>query len=303
MVLFHYRLCHLVFRSIFGGTSIQFFNHNKHHHQFYRWRLFHLFNSKIYAKEMIEIKDIEKQFGNQKVLQDINITLPKEQLISLIGPNGAGKSTLLSIISRLLHQDKGTVVLEDKLLTDFKSNALAKQLAILKQSNHMELRLTIEDLVAFGRFPYSKGKLTALDQEKINDALAFCSLEDIRTKFLDELSGGQKQRAFLAMIIAQDTDYILLDEPLNNLDMKLSVQIMQMLQRLVVEKKKTIVIVIHEINFAANYSDSIVGMKNGKIFSQGATSEVITAENLENLFDMKFEIIEHNGTKICNYFK
>ncbi len=122
---------------------------------------------------MIEIKDIEKQFGNQKVLQDINITLPKEQLISLIGPNGAGKSTLLSIISRLLHQDKGTVVLEDKLLTDFKSNALAKQLAILKQSNHMELRLTIEDLVAFGRFPYSKGKLTALDQEKINDALAF----------------------------------------------------------------------------------------------------------------------------------
>ncbi|MGV0980545.1 iron ABC transporter ATP-binding protein [Empedobacter sp. UBA7248] len=252
---------------------------------------------------MIEIKDIEKQFGNQKVLQDINITLPKEQLISLIGPNGAGKSTLLSIISRLLHQDKGTVVLEDKLLTDFKSNALAKQLAILKQSNHMELRLTIEDLVAFGRFPYSKGKLTALDQEKINDALAFCSLEDIRTKFLDELSGGQKQRAFLAMIIAQDTDYILLDEPLNNLDMKLSVQIMQMLQRLVVEKKKTIVIVIHEINFAANYSDSIVGMKNGKIFSQGATSEVITAENLENLFDMKFEIIEHNGTKICNYFK
>ncbi|MGV0924053.1 ABC transporter ATP-binding protein [Empedobacter tilapiae] len=252
---------------------------------------------------MIEIKEIEKQYGNQKVLQDINLTLPKNQLISLIGPNGAGKSTLLSIASRLLHQDKGTVILEDKLLTDFKSNALAKQLAILKQSNHMELRLTIEDLVAFGRFPYSKGKLTALDQEKINDALVFCSLEDIKTKFLDELSGGQKQRAFLAMIIAQDTDYIFLDEPLNNLDMKLSVQIMQMLKRLVLEKKKTIVIVIHEINFAANYSDYIVGMKNGKIFNQGKALEVITTKNLENLFDMKFEIIEYNGTKICNYFK
>ncbi|WP_413533980.1 ABC transporter ATP-binding protein [Empedobacter brevis] len=252
---------------------------------------------------MIKIKDIEKQFSNQKVLQDINLSLPKEQLISLIGPNGAGKSTLLSIVSRLLTQDKGTVVLEDKLLTDIKSNDLAKQLAILKQSNHMELRLTIDDLVSFGRFPYSKGKLTSTDKEKINEALAFCSLEEIRTKFLDELSGGQKQRAFLAMIIAQDTDYILLDEPLNNLDMKLSVQIMQMLKRLVLEKKKTIVIVIHEINFAVNYSDYIIEMKNGKIFNHGITSEVISAQNLENLFDMKFEIIEHNESIICNYFK
>lgn len=252
---------------------------------------------------MIEIKAVEKQYGNQKVLDNIHLKLPKQQLISLIGPNGAGKSTLLSIVSRLLQQDSGTVALENQLLTDFKSNQLAKQLAILKQTNHMELRLTVEDLVAFGRFPYSKGKLTTTDQQIITDALMFCSLEEIRSKFLDELSGGQRQRAFLAMIIAQDTEYILLDEPLNNLDMKLSVQIMQMLQRLVVEKKKTIVIVIHEINFAANYSDYFVGMKQGKIFCEGITNEVITSENLEALFDMNFEIIEHNGNRICNYFK
>lgn len=252
---------------------------------------------------MIEIKEIEKYFADQKVLQNVNLSLPKGQLISLIGPNGAGKSTLLSIISRLLIQDKGTVVLENKLLTDFKSNALAKQLAILKQSNHMELRLTVAELVSFGRFPYSKGKLTDHDKIIIDNALDFCSLLDIQDKFLDELSGGQRQRAFLAMIIAQDTEYILLDEPLNNLDMKLSVQIMKMLKRLVLEKNKTIIVVIHEINFAANYSDYIVGMKNGEVFCKGTSEQIITSENLGELFDMKFEIIEHNDNRICNYFK
>lgn len=251
---------------------------------------------------MIQLKNIIKAYNNYTVLEEINLEFPKNQLISLIGPNGAGKSTLLSIISRLIEKDNGSIFINDKDLFSFKNRTLAKQLSILKQTNHIELRLTVEDLVAFGRFPYSQGRLTTLDKEKINEALTFCSLNDFKTKYLDELSGGQQQRAFLAMVIAQDTDYILLDEPLNNLDMKLSVQVMKTLKRLVIEKNKTIIIVIHEINFAANYSDYIVGMKNGKIMSHGKTSAMITAENLEKMFDLEFEVIEHNGKKICNYF-
>ncbi|MEE3571808.1 ATP-binding cassette domain-containing protein, partial [Pseudomonas aeruginosa] len=125
------------------------------------------------------------------------------------------------------------------------------------------LRLTVEELVAFGRFPYTRGSLDARDHSEIDQALAFLSLDGLRERYIDELSGGQRQMAFLAMTIAQQTDCLLLDEPLNNLDMKHSVQIMQALRRLCDERGRTVVMVVHDINFAANYSDHIVAMKSG----------------------------------------
>ncbi|WP_068596785.1 ABC transporter ATP-binding protein [Vaginella massiliensis] len=251
---------------------------------------------------MIEVKDIHKKFGKRNILNGIDFDIPKNQITSLIGPNGAGKSTLLSIISRLIEKDKGTIILNSQDLFKIKNKELAKHLSFLKQTNHLELKLSVEDLVAFGRFPYSKGKLTEEDRQKIQEAIAFCSLEDYRNCYLDELSGGQRQRAFLAMVIAQDTEYILLDEPLNNLDMKLSVRVMKTLKRLALEKGKTIIIVIHEINFAANYSDYIIALKEGKVILKGPTEEVISAENLKEIFDLEFEVIERNNQRICNYF-
>ncbi|MDK7674298.1 ATP-binding cassette domain-containing protein [Weeksella virosa] len=251
---------------------------------------------------MIKVENIYKQFGKREVLKGVGFDIPKNQITSLIGPNGAGKSTLLSIISRLIEKDKGSVSLDGENLFKIKNKELAKHLSFLKQANHLDLRLTVEELVAFGRFPYSKGKLTQIDHEKIQEAITFCSLEDFKDCYLDELSGGQRQRAFLAMVIAQDTEYILLDEPLNNLDMKLSVQVMKTLKRLVEEKRKTVIIVIHEINFASNYSDYIIALKNGKVLKKGPTEEVISAENLKEIFDLNFEVIERNGQRICNYF-
>src|SRR5690606_37762590 len=135
---------------------------------------------------------------------------------------------------------KGTVSLSDKNIEDYKNITLAQQLSILKLSNHLDLKLTVRELVSFGRFPYSQGRLTNEDQLKINEAIAYLRLEDLEHRFMDELSGGQKQRAFMAMVVAQDTDYILLDEPLNNLDMKHSVQIMRTLRSLCRDKGKTI---------------------------------------------------------------
>ena len=145
-------------------------------------------------------------------------------------------------------------------------------------------------MVSFGRFPYSQGRLTKEDEEKIDEAITFLGLKEIENSYIDELSGGQKQRAFLAMVVAQDTEYILLDEPLNNLDMKHSVQIMRTLKKLCNEKGKTIIIVIHEINFAANYSDYIVAMKDGKIRHFNTTKNIITPEVLKDIFDINFEI-------------
>ncbi|HAK32320.1 MAG TPA: iron ABC transporter ATP-binding protein, partial [Acinetobacter radioresistens] len=175
----------------------------------------------------IELKNLSKSYHGQKVVNDVSLTIAKGQFTAFIGPNGAGKSTLLSMISRLTQVDTGDVLLDSQNIQQMRSTEIAKKLAILKQSNHTELRLSIEDLVAFGRFPYSQGRLKAEDQKIIDQAIAYMELEPLRHKQLSELSGGQRQRAYISMVLAQDTDYILLDEPLNNLDMKHSAQIMR----------------------------------------------------------------------------
>jgi len=172
----------------------------------------------------------------------------------------------------------------------------------LKQSNSTNVKLTIRELVSFGRFPYSQGRLKKDDWQKIDEAIEYMELQSIENKYMDELSGGQRQRAYIAMILAQDTEYILLDEPLNNLDMRHSVQIMKTLRKLVDELGKTIVIVIHDINFASCYSDQIVALKNGEIVKQGRTCDVIDECVLRDIYDMDIDIKEIDNQKICVYF-
>ena len=251
----------------------------------------------------IEIRNITKSYGSKKVVDDVSVTIPTGKITSFIGPNGAGKSTVLSIMSRLLNADSGEIYLNGELLNRKKSSDIAKQLAILKQTNNINLRLTIEDLVSFGRFPYSKGNLTQTDRTFIDNAIAYMDLDDIRHQYIDSLSGGQRQRAYIAMTLAQDTDYILLDEPLNNLDMKHSVQIMQVLRKLVTELNKTVVIVIHDINFASCYSDYIVAMKNGKLVQQGEVNHIMQSTVLQDIYDMSIPIQDIDDHKIAVYFR
>ena len=251
----------------------------------------------------IEIRNITKSYGSKKVVDNLSVTIPTGKITSFIGPNGAGKSTVLSIMSRLLNADSGEIYLNSELLNRKKSSDIAKQLAILKQTNNINLRLTIEDLVSFGRFPYSKGNLTQTDRTFIDNAIAYMDLDDIRHQYIDSLSGGQRQRAYIAMTLAQDTDYILLDEPLNNLDMKHSVQIMQVLRKLVTELNKTVVIVIHDINFASCYSDYIVAMKNGKLVQQGEVNHIMQSTVLQDIYDMSIPIQDIDDHKIAVYFR
>jgi len=251
---------------------------------------------------MVMVKSVSKKYGDKKVVDNVSVKIAKGKITSFIGPNGAGKSTLLSMISRLIENDEGEIYIDNQNIKKCKSNALAKKLSILKQTNHINLKLTIRELVSFGRFPYSKGRLTEEDWKHVDEAIRYMGLEDIQHKYLDELSGGQKQRAFIAMVIAQDTEYILLDEPLNNLDMKHSVQIMKTLRRLVDELGKTVIIVIHDINFASVYSDYIVALKDGKIVKQGPTEEMIDREILREVYDMDMEVRDFNCNKICVYF-
>lgn len=251
---------------------------------------------------MIEVQEITKQYGDKVVLDKVGMQFNKGKITSLIGGNGAGKSTLLSVISRLLSQDGGVVLVDEKNVTEYKSKMLAQRLSILKQSNHVRLKLTVRELVSFGRFPYSQEKLTKEDNRMVDRAIDILNLKDIEHSYIDELSGGQKQRAYMAMVVAQDTEYILLDEPLNNLDMKHSVQTMKIMRKLADELGKTIIIVLHDINFASHYSDYIVALKHGKIIYHDTTDNIIREDVLKDVFDISIKICEFDSKRICNYF-
>ena len=237
---------------------------------------------------MIEVKNITKIYGNKKVVDNVSLNIQEGKITSFIGPNGAGKSTLLSIMSRLLKRDSGEVLVDGKDILKWDNKELAKKIAILRQSNNINIRLTIRDLVSFGRFPHSQGNLKEEDHKYIDEAINYMQLKEFENRYLDELSGGQRQRAYIAMVIAQNSDYIFLDEPLNNLDMKHSVEIMKILRKLCDELKKTVVIVIHDINFASCYSDYIVALKDGKLIKNG--------------YEIDFHIENINNRNICIYF-
>ena len=167
---------------------------------------------------MIEVRNLSKQYNDKTVVNDVSLQIKKGKITSFIGPNGAGKSTALSMITRLMKRDKGEVFIEGKELESWDKKELSKKIAILKQSNNINIRLTIKELVSFGRFPYCDGKLTPGDVKYVDEAIEYMRLTDIQDKYLDELSGGQRQRAYIAMVIAQDTEFILLDEPISHLD-------------------------------------------------------------------------------------
>ncbi|MDT2662612.1 ATP-binding cassette domain-containing protein [Enterococcus hulanensis] len=251
---------------------------------------------------MIDLNEVSKNYGAKKVISEVSLPITEEKLTAFIGPNGAGKSTLLSMISRLISIDAGQIYLDHNEVKAWRSNELSKKLSILKQSNGVNLRITVRELVGFGRFPYSKGRMTAADQDMIDYALEKLGLVEMADEMIDTLSGGQLQRAYIAMILAQDTEYILLDEPLNNLDMNHAVQLMKTLRRLVEEEHKTILLVIHDINFAATYADEIVAMKNGAIFAHGTMEEMIQPHILNALYDMEIKICELDGKRFCMYF-
>lgn len=252
---------------------------------------------------MIAVKHVSKSYGDKIILDDVSISFPQGKITCLVGGNGTGKSTLLSIISKLLSKDAGTINLLDEDIMGMTHRDFAKRLSILKQFNQPSIRLTIRELVSFGRFPHSQGRLNKQDQEKIDESLEFMGLSDMQSYYLDELSGGQRQRAFLAMVLVQDTEYILLDEPLNNLDMKHSVEMMKILRILADEHQKTIIIVVHDINFAASYADYIATVKDHKIIHFGKTDDIICPRIMKEVFEIDMTIIENCNQKFCIYFK
>ena len=252
---------------------------------------------------MIRAEAVTRAYGDAIVVDNVSLDVPKGGITSIIGPNGAGKSTLLSMVSRLLDMTAGTVTVDGLDVSKTPGDVLARRLSILRQDNHIAARLTVRDLVAFGRYPHSRDRLTIEDKRHIDEAIAYLDLGALAGRFLDELSGGQRQRAFVAMVLCQDTDYVLLDEPLNNLDMKHAMGMMKLLRRAANELGKTVVLVLHDINFASWYSDYIVAMKEGRVVNQGPAKLMINPAVLSDIYDMDIKVHEIGGQRISLYYE
>lgn len=251
---------------------------------------------------MIKVSGVTKRYGKSVVVDGVSLDLASGGITAIVGANGAGKSTLLSMIARLLGSDAGTISVGGLDVTNTDSRELARELAILRQSNDVPSRITVHDLVSFGRFPHNGGRVTAHDREVIDQAIEWMDLTALRDRFLDEMSGGQRQRAFVAMVLAQDTRYLLLDEPLNNLDVAHSQGMLMTLRRAADELGKTVVIVVHDINYASCWADQIVAMKDGRVVEVGTPHQIVRAELLRDVFDVDMEIGECAGCPIAYFY-
>ncbi|WP_346620727.1 ATP-binding cassette domain-containing protein [Blastococcus montanus] len=251
---------------------------------------------------MIALENVTKRYGDQTVVDDVSLAFGGEGVTALIGPNGAGKSTLFGLVGRLLQADAGRVSVDGMDVATTPSHELAKNLAVLRQDNHIAARLTVHDLVEFGRFPHSRGRLTVHDREHIESAIDYLGLGVYRDRFLDELSGGQRQRAFIAMVLAQDTKYVLLDEPLNNLDLRHMTEIMRLVRRMADELGKRIVTVLHDINFAATYADRIVAMRDGIVVADAPAREIMRPDVLAAVYDTTVDVREIDGKPVALYY-
>nr|WP_250649013.1 MULTISPECIES: ATP-binding cassette domain-containing protein [unclassified Actinomyces] len=241
---------------------------------------------------MSKVAKVYTSSGATVRIGPVDLDIPAGGITTFIGPNGAGKSTLLTMTGRLLGLDEGVITVAGLNVSSTHSSHLAKVLSILRQENHFVSRLTVRQLVGFGRFPYSHGRLTADDDEVISRYIDFLALTELEGRYLDELSGGQRQRAYVAMVLCQETDYVLLDEPLNNLDIAHSVEMMQHLQRAALEFGRTILVVLHDVNIAARYADRIVALKDGTVAYSGTPAEIMRDEVLSDVFGTPLTVIE-----------
>lgn len=248
---------------------------------------------------MIEVRNLTKSYGDKVVLDSVSLKLDKGSLNMIVGGNGAGKSTLINIVGSLLDEDSGEVYLDNKALQNYTREEKAKKISLLKQENHINLSLSVRDLVGFGRFPYTKGRLTKEDKQIIEDSMTKTKTLEFADRDISQLSGGQRQRVYLAMILAQQTDIILLDEPLSSLDLKHSVEFVNLLKDICREEGKTVLMIVHDLNVAAQSADVIVALRDGKLQACGCANDVIEQDCLFKVFGVDFIVQEIRDRRIC----
>lgn len=249
------------------------------------------------------LEEVTVSYDEQPIVDQLSLQIPDGKVTALIGANGSGKSTILKTIARLLKPQRGHVYLDGKSIQRMNTKQAAKQLAILPQHPTVPEGLTVGELISFGRYPHQSGlgTMTKEDRSMVAWALEVTGLEEYADRPLDHMSGGQRQRAWIAMALAQGTDFLLLDEPTTYLDLAHQLEVLQLLRRLNREEGKTIVMVVHDLNHASLFADHIAAIKRGAVISQGKPSEVLTPERIRAVFDIEADIIQcpRTGAPLC----
>ncbi len=248
----------------------------------------------------MQIKHLSFSYGDFRVLKDINIEFKSGKVTTLMGANGCGKSTVLNIIARNLKYKRGRVFLNGKNINDYKSKEYAKEVARVYQQNRILSDITVEKLVSYGRTPHLKPlkKYSEEDTNKVDWALEVTGLTDIRLKEVRNLSGGQRQRVFIAMALAQDSKILLLDEPTTYLDMKYQIDILNLVKKINEDFGITVIMVLHDVMQAINYSDIVVGIKDGNVLFNGIPWDTLNSEVVSTLYGAELIVDEYKGTKI-----
>ncbi|MFC3927130.1 ABC transporter ATP-binding protein [Streptococcus caprae] len=242
----------------------------------------------------IRAEGIQVAYDKKVIIDDLSLGLPPGQVTTIIGANGCGKSTLLKALTRIQAIQDGAIFLDGDSIAHLPTKEVAKKIALLPQVLEATEGVTVYDLVSYGRFPHQRylGNLTTQDREKIHWAMEVTKTTEFATMEVDALSGGQRQRVWIAMALAQDTDTIFLDEPTTYLDMNHQLEVLELLQRLNQENGKTIIMVLHDLNLSARFSDHLIAMKNGVICYQGSPQEIMTSDILKEIFSIDAQIIQ-----------
>ncbi|MFJ7650021.1 ABC transporter ATP-binding protein [Lysinibacillus sp. NPDC097279] len=250
----------------------------------------------------LETKSLTLNYGDSNIIEDLNLSIPMNEITVLIGANGCGKSTLLRSIARLLKPKQGTVLLDGQDVFKLSTKQVAKKLSILPQSPVAPEGLTVLQLVKQGRYPHQswRKQWTEEDEAIVLNALKATGVDQLQDKPVDELSGGQRQRAWIAMTLAQDTDIILLDEPTTYLDLTHQIEILDLLFELN-KQNRTIVMVLHDINLACRYADHIITVRDRGVYQQGKPEEIMTTSLVKHVFDLECQMTNDPiyGTPLC----
>ncbi|OEF98128.1 ABC transporter ATP-binding protein [Desulfuribacillus alkaliarsenatis] len=241
----------------------------------------------------IQTQSLSLSYHEDTIIKNLDINIPEGKITALIGPNGSGKSTILKSLVRVLKPTNGHVFLDGKEIQTIPTKKVAQKLSFLPQSPDAPDGLTVEELVSYGRYPYQKGFgiQSKEDLEMISWAIRVTNLEEFVDRPINSLSGGQRQRAWIAMALAQGTDYMLLDEPTTYLDLAHQIEVLQLLEELNQLQKKTIIMVVHDLNHAARFSQYVIAISKGELAYEGSPKDVITKEMLSNVFGLEAEVI------------
>lgn len=242
---------------------------------------------------MISTQNLCVSYADKSIINNLSIKLPKGKISALIGPNGCGKSTLLKALARINKSVKGQVFIDGKGLTEFADKQLAQKLSLLPQMLISPEGISVRRLVEYGRSPYISnwGRLNKEDKKIVEQAMQETAVSEFSEQVVDSLSGGQRQRAWLAMVLAQDTDIVMLDEPTTYLDLSHQIELMKLMQAMKAQGK-TVIVVLHDLNQACRYCDHLLVMKEGNVMAEGAPSDIFTEALLEDVFSLKAKVVQ-----------